>query len=140
MSRGIRRGSTSLRSAPPTSRRRVWPRSPACRRKLSSASRVNTPRRSPRLFASVWRSNEARAVAMPCGQSSRCRHWSALGVTLAGASCRTRSEQFLTDTALYADLVLPAATQLEQLDLMYSWGHFYLTWNEQAIPPLGEAV
>ncbi len=50
------------------------------------------------------------------------------------------SEQFLTDTALYADLVLPAATQLEQLDLMYSWGHFYLTWNEQAIPPLGEAV
>jgi anaerobic selenocysteine-containing dehydrogenase len=36
--------------------------------------------------------------------------------------------------------VLPAATQLEQLDLMFSWGHFYLTWNEQAIPPLGEAV
>jgi anaerobic selenocysteine-containing dehydrogenase len=50
------------------------------------------------------------------------------------------SEQFLTDTALYADIVLPAATQLEQLDLMYSWGHFYLTWNEQAIAPLGEAV
>ena len=36
--------------------------------------------------------------------------------------------------------MLPAATQLEQLDLMFSWGHFYLTWNEQAIPPLGEAV
>jgi anaerobic selenocysteine-containing dehydrogenase len=50
------------------------------------------------------------------------------------------SEQFLTDTALYADIVLPAATQLEQVDLMYSWGHFYLTWNEQAITPLGEAV
>jgi anaerobic selenocysteine-containing dehydrogenase len=50
------------------------------------------------------------------------------------------SEQFLTDTALYADIVLPAATQLEQVDLMYSWGHFYLTWNEQAIPPLGDAV
>jgi anaerobic selenocysteine-containing dehydrogenase len=50
------------------------------------------------------------------------------------------SEQFLTDTALYADLVLPATTQLEQIDLMYSWGHFYLTWNEQAIAPLGEAV
>jgi anaerobic selenocysteine-containing dehydrogenase len=50
------------------------------------------------------------------------------------------SEQFLTDTALYADIVLPATTQLEQVDLMYSWGHFYLTWNEQAIPPLGEAV
>ena len=50
------------------------------------------------------------------------------------------SEQFLTDTALHADIVLPATTQLEQIDLMFSWGHFYLTWNEQAIPPLGEAV
>ena len=50
------------------------------------------------------------------------------------------SEQFLTDTALYADIVLPATTQLEQADLMFSWGHFYLTWNEQAIAPLGEAV
>ena len=50
------------------------------------------------------------------------------------------SEQFLTDTALYADMVLPAATQLEQIDLMFSWGHFYLTWNEQVIQPLGEAV
>jgi len=50
------------------------------------------------------------------------------------------SEQFLTDTALYADIVLPAATQLEQVDLMFSWGHFYLTWNERAIAPLGGAV
>jgi anaerobic selenocysteine-containing dehydrogenase len=50
------------------------------------------------------------------------------------------SEHFLTDTALYADLVLPATTQLEQIDLMFSWGHFYLTWNEPAIAPLGEAV
>ena len=50
------------------------------------------------------------------------------------------SEQFLTDTALYADIVLPATTQLEQLDLMFSWGHLYLTLNEPAIAPLGEAV
>src|SRR5262249_29893048 len=50
------------------------------------------------------------------------------------------SEQFVTDTARYADIVLPATTQLEQADLMFSWGHFYLTWNEQAIAPLGEAV
>jgi anaerobic selenocysteine-containing dehydrogenase len=50
------------------------------------------------------------------------------------------SEQFLTDTAVYADIVLPATTQMEQIDLMYSWGHFYLTWNEPAIAPLGEAV
>jgi anaerobic selenocysteine-containing dehydrogenase len=50
------------------------------------------------------------------------------------------SEQYLTDTADYADIVLPATTQLEQFDLMFSWGHFYLTHNEPAIEPLGEAV
>ncbi len=49
-------------------------------------------------------------------------------------------EQFLTDTAMYADIVLPATTQLEQLDLMYSWGHFYLHLNPPAIEPEGEAV
>src|SRR5206468_1245187 len=50
------------------------------------------------------------------------------------------SEQFLTDTARYADIVLPATTQLEQFDLMFSWGHLYLTLNQPAIAPLGEAV
>jgi len=50
------------------------------------------------------------------------------------------SEQFLTDTADFADIVLPATTQLEQLDLMFSWGHLYLTLNQPAIAPLGEAV
>ena len=50
------------------------------------------------------------------------------------------SEQFMTDTALHADLVLPATTQLEQEDIMFSWGHFYLSYNNQAIEPLGEAV
>ena len=50
------------------------------------------------------------------------------------------SEHFLTDTARYADLVLPATTQVEQLDLMFSWGHFYLTLNQPSIAPRGEAV
>jgi anaerobic selenocysteine-containing dehydrogenase len=50
------------------------------------------------------------------------------------------SEQFLTDTARFADVVFPAATQLEQLDVVASWGHLYLGWNEPAIPPPGEAV
>ena len=50
------------------------------------------------------------------------------------------SEQFMTDTAEYADIVLPATTQLEQDDIMFSWGHLYVTYNEQAIEPLGEAV
>src|SRR5207302_9520335 len=46
------------------------------------------------------------------------------------------SEHFLTDTARYADLVLPATTQLEQHDIMFSWGHFYVTLNTPAIEPL----
>lgn len=50
------------------------------------------------------------------------------------------SEHFFTDTADYADIVLPATTQVENLDLMFSWGHTYVTLNNPAIEPLGEAV
>jgi anaerobic selenocysteine-containing dehydrogenase len=50
------------------------------------------------------------------------------------------SEQFITDTAAYADVVFPATTQIEQLDMVGSWGHMYLGWNQPAIAPLGEAV
>jgi anaerobic selenocysteine-containing dehydrogenase len=49
-------------------------------------------------------------------------------------------EQFMTDTARYADYVLPATTQIEHLDLMWSWGHTYLALNQPAISPVGEAV
>jgi anaerobic selenocysteine-containing dehydrogenase len=48
-------------------------------------------------------------------------------------------EQFMTDTAALADVVLPATTQLEHLDVLFSWGHHYVTWNEPAIEPRGEA-
>lgn len=50
------------------------------------------------------------------------------------------SEQFITDTAAYADIVLPATTQLEQFELMPSWGHYYLAANRPAIAPLGVSV
>ncbi|GAA1071440.1 MULTISPECIES: molybdopterin-dependent oxidoreductase [Pseudonocardia] len=50
------------------------------------------------------------------------------------------SEQFMTDTAEYADIVLPATTQLEQDDIMFSWGHLFVTYNHRSIEPLGEAV
>lgn len=50
------------------------------------------------------------------------------------------SEIFPTDSTDYADIVLPATSQLEQRDLMYSWGHFNLQLNQPAIAPLGEAV
>lgn len=48
-------------------------------------------------------------------------------------------EQFMTDTAKHADVILPATTQLEHLDALFSWGHHYFTLNEPAIEPLGEA-
>jgi anaerobic selenocysteine-containing dehydrogenase len=47
-------------------------------------------------------------------------------------------EQFFTDTADYADIVLPATTFFEQKDLQTAYGHFYLQMSEQAIDPLGE--
>ncbi len=49
-------------------------------------------------------------------------------------------EIFLTDTCDYADIVLPATTQLEQFDVHRPYGTLYTMLNEQAIAPLGEAV
>jgi len=48
-------------------------------------------------------------------------------------------EHFMTDTADLADIVLPATTQLEHLDIHFSYGHTDVLINEPAIPPLGEA-
>ncbi len=48
-------------------------------------------------------------------------------------------EQFLTDTARYADIVLPATTQIEADDVVPAWGHLWMGWNEAAIEPLGES-
>ena len=47
---------------------------------------------------------------------------------------------FLTETARYADYVLPATSQLEHLDIVPAWGHHYLSFNSPAIAPLGQAV
>ncbi|WP_087686353.1 molybdopterin-dependent oxidoreductase [Pandoraea sp. PE-S2R-1] len=47
-------------------------------------------------------------------------------------------EHFQTDTADYADFVLPATTQLEHLDIHKAYGHTYLLANNPAIAPLGE--
>ena len=49
-------------------------------------------------------------------------------------------EQFMTDTARLADIVLPATTQIEQVDVNPAWGHLHLNWNEPAIAPVGESV
>ncbi|MGH8662105.1 MAG: molybdopterin-containing oxidoreductase family protein [Burkholderiales bacterium] len=46
---------------------------------------------------------------------------------------------FMTDTADYADIVLPATTQLEHYDVHKSYGHLYMLANNPAIAPVGEA-
>jgi anaerobic selenocysteine-containing dehydrogenase len=47
-------------------------------------------------------------------------------------------EHFQTDTADWADIVLPATTQLEHWDVHLAYGHLYATLNRPAIAPLGE--
>ena len=49
-------------------------------------------------------------------------------------------EHFQTDTADYADIVLPATTQLEHWDVHLSYGHHYVSLNQPSIAPLGEAL
>jgi anaerobic selenocysteine-containing dehydrogenase len=49
-------------------------------------------------------------------------------------------EQFLTDTCDYADIVLPATTQLEHYDVHTGYGHLYVMANSPAIAPLGESL
>ncbi|MCC5972963.1 MAG: molybdopterin-dependent oxidoreductase [Rubellimicrobium sp.] len=48
-------------------------------------------------------------------------------------------DHFVTDTARFADIVLPSTTQLEHFDVQGAWGHHYILLNDPAIPPLGEA-
>lgn len=49
-------------------------------------------------------------------------------------------EHFRTDTADYADIILPATTQLEHVDVHKAYGHTYFLANNQAVAPLGEAL
>jgi len=46
---------------------------------------------------------------------------------------------FETDTARYADILLPATSQLEHVDLHKPYGHLSLQYNMPAISPQGEA-
>jgi anaerobic selenocysteine-containing dehydrogenase len=49
-------------------------------------------------------------------------------------------DNFQTDTADYADLLLPGTMQTEHADLHHAYGHIYLSWNEPAVPPPGECL
>src|SRR3954465_9111863 len=49
-------------------------------------------------------------------------------------------DHFQSDTADYADIVLPATTQLEHHDVHKSYGHLYMLANNPAIAPVGESL
>ncbi|MFN8640864.1 MAG: molybdopterin-dependent oxidoreductase [Candidatus Binatia bacterium] len=49
-------------------------------------------------------------------------------------------EQVLTDTARWADVLLPATTIFEQTELHRSYGHYVMQYNEPVIAPCGEAL
>jgi len=50
------------------------------------------------------------------------------------------ADHFITDTAAYADLVLPATMGAEMEDMILSWGHLYLTYNAKCVEAPGEAI
>jgi anaerobic selenocysteine-containing dehydrogenase len=47
-------------------------------------------------------------------------------------------EQFQTDTADFADIVLPATTFLEHTDAYFAYGHYWIQLARPAVPPPGE--
>ena len=95
------------------------------------------------------RSRPDRRRARPTSEGDR--HWNTNpAVTVPNAEAIRRGlarddlftvvhEQFLTDTARYADIVLPATTQIEASDAVQAWGHLWLGWNKAAIDPLGQS-
>jgi anaerobic selenocysteine-containing dehydrogenase len=49
-------------------------------------------------------------------------------------------DPFFSDTAMYADILLPATTQLEHMDFHTAYGTYYVNLNMPAIEPLGQSV
>ena len=50
------------------------------------------------------------------------------------------ADHFITDTAAYADILLPASMGAEMEDMILSWGHLYLTYNAKCVESPGEAI
>lgn len=92
---------------------------------------LTDPQLDPKVAALVvWSSNPAQVAPDQTKVLAGLRREDLFTVVL---------EQFMTDTAAHADVVLPATTQLEHLDVIFSWGHHYLTLSRPAIEPVGEA-
>ena len=110
------------------------PAAPARARAAHDAARRGTARAS-----TIRRSRRCSCTRAIPRRASRIRRRSVRG--LARDDLFTVVvEHFLTDTARYADIVLPATMQIEHQDLLIAYGHLYLAWNEPAVAPPGECL
>jgi len=50
------------------------------------------------------------------------------------------AEHVISDTASYADIILPCTMAAEMNDMLLSWGTFYLTYNQKCVEAPGETV
>jgi len=50
------------------------------------------------------------------------------------------AEHFISDTAAFADILLPSSMGAEQEDMILSWGHLYLTYNGKCVEAPGECI
>ena len=91
---------------------------------------LNTVSRPPVMALVVYNSNPAAIAPNQNAVVSGLRRDDLFTVVL---------EQFQTDTADYADILLPATTFLEHTDLYLAYGHYYLQLARPAVPPPGEA-
>jgi len=89
------------------------------------------PKDGPRVHAMVVYNSNPAAVAPDQAQVLRGMARSDLFTVV--------HEQFFTDTADYADYLLPATTFLEHKDVQGAYGHYYVQISNPAIAPLGES-
>ncbi len=93
--------------------------------------RAASPQFGPRIEAVIVYNSNPLAIAPDSGQVMRGFAREDLFTVVI--------DHFQTDSADYADIVLPATTQLEHVDAHTSYGHLYMMANNAAIAPLGES-
>jgi anaerobic selenocysteine-containing dehydrogenase len=114
------------------SRPDLQPNGPTRRLKMSSLGRELQERSDPPIeVLFVWAANPV--VSNPDQRRTRA------GLERPGLFTVV-VDHVLSDTARYADLLLPGTTQLEHADLHNSYSHLYLNWNAPAVEPPGKCL
>jgi anaerobic selenocysteine-containing dehydrogenase len=97
---------------------------------MSELGRVLNETRDPRVHAMVVYNSNPAAIAPDSNSVRRGMLRDDLFIAVL--------EQFQTDTADYADIVLPVTTFLENTDLYLAYGHYYVQLARPALPAPGE--